>query len=87
MLADSCLCNPEPLGLRIGTVGTRTTAKQPLSKECLIRDSGARTEISVELGFSCVAMETENQNFHLFELDSRFQEKYRNTAMAIFFVA
>ena len=41
---------------------------------------------SVELGFSCVAMETGNQNFHLFEVDSRFQEKYRNDAVAIFLV-
>lgn len=41
---------------------------------------------SVELGFSCVAMETGNQNFHLFEVDSRFQERYRNDAVAIFLV-
>ena len=41
---------------------------------------------SVELGFSCVAMQTGNQNFHLFEVDSRFQEKYRNDKVAIFLV-
>ena len=37
-------------------------------------------------GFACVAIETNNPNFHSFELNQAFQEKYRNDEVAIFFI-
>jgi hypothetical protein len=38
------------------------------------------------MGFACVAIQTDNPNFHSFELNQAFREKYRNNEIAIFFI-
>jgi hypothetical protein len=41
---------------------------------------------SATIGFGCLAIETDNQNFPSFELNQAFQEKYYNAEIAIFFI-
>jgi hypothetical protein len=38
------------------------------------------------MGFGCVVMQTSNPIIHSFELNQGFQERYRNTEVAIFFI-
>ncbi len=38
------------------------------------------------MGFGCVVMQTDNTNLHSFEVNQAFQERYRNTEVAIFFI-
>jgi hypothetical protein len=41
---------------------------------------------SKSMGFGCVVMQTSNPIIHSFELNQGFQERYRNTEVAIFFI-
>jgi hypothetical protein len=41
---------------------------------------------SKAMGFDCVVMQTNNPIIHSFELNQAFQERYRNTEVAIFFI-
>lgn len=42
---------------------------------------------STVMGFACVVMQTDNPNLQSFELNQAFQEKYRNSEVAIFSIA
>ena len=41
---------------------------------------------SRDIGFACVVMQTDNPNYALFAVNQAFQQKYRNTEVAIFFI-
>lgn len=41
---------------------------------------------SAAMGYGCVVMQTDNPNYALFAVNQSFQQKYRNTEVAIFFI-
>jgi hypothetical protein len=41
---------------------------------------------SRDIGFACVVMQADNPNYALFAANQAFQQKYRNTEVAIFFI-
>jgi hypothetical protein len=49
------------------------------SPSVVLQDSAAR-------GYRCVVMQTDNPNYTLFSVNQSFQQKYRNTELAIFFI-
>jgi hypothetical protein len=56
-----------------GALPTSTTPDQVLQK-------------AESIGFSCVAMQTNNPNLPSFEINQAFQQKYQNTEVAIFLI-